>query len=542
MSAFVVFNTDPATRDLFEPEKLIPANGHSGLIKSWLRSFKYQVDARISSAPSIQLNGFSDLDKLLLDVAKPYFKYFASLLVHSQAILTLSNANSIIIHQERYPQNRKINQTQDKHNFMVGADWSEKNVGTNSISMALEEKNNILLNGFDHYSYSFQSYASAGSPIFNLNSGEVLGVVAVTSFHNCLNVHSLGMGAAMARLIEKELIIRLNSLRNGQQSNTGMKTLLFEKKSKNSGMEIVGENNLLRSALRNVEKIANTQLNLFLSGETGTGKEMFARYAHNTSNRAQAPFVAVNCAAIPKELVSSELFGYIDGAFTGASRRGHSGRFEQANRGTIFLDEIGDAPYEVQVGLLRVLEEKKVFRLGSAQGIPVDVRVISATSRDLNSMVKKKTFREDLYYRLTGFIIEIPPLRERGEDIILLAEYFINKYTAETSRNLRLDTKTRQRMLEYDWPGNIRELKNVVERMATLTETELLTQDLFYSCVPWKYEFYNIDDDDPDKNPEKDELINAIKEANGNITKVADMLSIARPTVYRRMKKFGMTI
>ena len=236
-----------------------------------------------------------------------------------------------------------------------------------------------------------------------------------------------------------------------------------------------------------------------------------------------------------KDLVSSELFGYIDGAFTGASRRGYSGRFEQADGGTLFLDEIGDASYEVQVGLLRVLEEKTILRLGSGRSTPVDVRVLAATSLDLTALINKGLFREDLYYRLAGLIIDIPALRDRGQDIVLLADYFLEKHKNTTVQNLVFDPKLKQSMLEYHWPGNIRELRNIVERMVALTESEILTRNLFIKCLQRRGERIKVAE-----TSDKEILINAIKQAKGNITRVSEFLAIDRTTVYRRMKKFGL--
>jgi formate hydrogenlyase transcriptional activator len=238
--------------------------------------------------------------------------------------------------------------------------------------------------------------------------------------------------------------------------------------------EIVGSSEGLRRVLLEVAKVAPTDSTVLIIGETGTGKELVARAIHKRSNRASRAFIRVNCAAIPQSLVASELFGHEKGAFTGALQR-RVGRFEAADGGTIFLDEIGDLPAETQVALLRVLQEREFERVGSSRPIPVDVRVLAATHRDLATEVKAGSFREDLFYRLNVFPVEIPPLRERREDVLLLVQYFIDRYANKSRKTIhRIDKDTLERFQSYGWPGNVRELQNVVERAVILTEDDSL--------------------------------------------------------------------
>jgi len=228
--------------------------------------------------------------------------------------------------------------------------------------------------------------------------------------------------------------------------------------------EILGQSEALRTVLEDVEQVADTDASVLVLGETGTGKELIARAIHARSKRRERPLVAVNCAAIPKDLVESELFGHEKGAFTGATAR-REGRFALADGGTIFLDELGELPPEIQVKLLRVLQEGEFEPVGSSRPCKVDVRVISATSRDLAAMRKAGTFREDLYYRLSVFPIRLPPLRERGEDVLLLAQAFAERFAQKMGRSVGpLSEGGRRRLLGYDWPGNVRELANVIER------------------------------------------------------------------------------
>jgi PAS domain S-box-containing protein len=241
--------------------------------------------------------------------------------------------------------------------------------------------------------------------------------------------------------------------------------------------EIVGTSPALQTVLSRISKVAPTDSTVLITGETGTGKELVARAIHRRSNRALRAFVSVNCAAIPRDLIASELFGHEKGAFTGALQR-RIGRFELAEGGTIFLDEVGELLPDTQVALLRVLQEREFERVGGRQPIHVDVRVVAATNRDLKAAVANGTFREDLYYRLNVFPLEMPPLRARRADIPLLVEYFIDRYGRKAGKNIRsVDKRTLQLLQSYPWPGNIRELQNIIERSVIVCETEIFTVD-----------------------------------------------------------------
>jgi formate hydrogenlyase transcriptional activator len=236
--------------------------------------------------------------------------------------------------------------------------------------------------------------------------------------------------------------------------------------------EIVGSSAALRAVLSRISKVAPTDSTVLITGETGTGKELVARAIHRRSRRSSCAFVSVNCAAIPRDLIPSELFGHEKGAFTGATQR-RIGRFELAGGGTIFLDEIGELPAETQIALLRVLQEHEFERVGGNRSIQTDVRVITATNRDLQTAINAGAFRSDLFYRLNVFPIEVPALRERSEDIPMLIEYFIDRYARKAGKNIQhVDKKTMELLQSYPWPGNIRELQNVVERSVILCETE----------------------------------------------------------------------
>jgi len=241
--------------------------------------------------------------------------------------------------------------------------------------------------------------------------------------------------------------------------------------------EIVGTSEPLRQVLAMVAKVSGTDSTVLITGETGTGKELIARAIHKRSPRAGRPFVSVNCGAIPPALVASELFGHEKGAFTGAVQR-RLGRFELAEGGTIFLDEAGDLPAETQVALLRVLQERSFERIGGTKPIPVDVRIVAATNRDLDKAIAENAFRLDLYYRLSVFPIQLPPLRERAQDIPLLVEYLAQKYAAKAGKRLTaISRRTIDLLTAYDWPGNIRELQNVIQRAVILSEDTLVVDE-----------------------------------------------------------------
>lgn len=235
---------------------------------------------------------------------------------------------------------------------------------------------------------------------------------------------------------------------------------------------IVGNSAALRVVMQQVNLVAPTDTTVLILGETGTGKELVARTLYERSSRSKRPFIRVNCAAIPASLIASELFGHEKGAFTGALQR-RLGRFEAANGGTIFLDEIGELPIETQITLLRVLQEREIERVGSSQSIPVDVRIVAATNRDLRTAVAEGTFRRDMYYRLNVFPIRMPSLRERSGDIPLLVEHLVQRYAAKAGKRFRsIASDTLESLQSYDWPGNIRELQNVIERAVILCAEE----------------------------------------------------------------------
>ena len=246
---------------------------------------------------------------------------------------------------------------------------------------------------------------------------------------------------------------------------------------------IVGESEAFRHSVQQASMVAGTNAAVLVRGENGTGKEVISKLIQENSERADKPFIKVNCAAIPESLMESELFGYEEGAFTGAKKGGSPGKFELANHGTIFLDEIGDIPMPMQAKLLRVLQENEITRVGGSEVRPIDVRVISATNQDLERLIKERKFRMDLYYRLNVVEIVVPPLRKRGNDVILLANLFLDEYNSRYGRDKKMDSSAYETLLTYSWPGNVRQLRNVIESTAILTAGDLITNEELTTIV-----------------------------------------------------------
>ncbi|GAX90711.1 sigma-54-dependent Fis family transcriptional regulator [Effusibacillus lacus] len=302
--------------------------------------------------------------------------------------------------------------------------------------------------------------------------------------------------------------------------------------------DIIGESKAVKDIINKSQMVAPTNVPVLLTGESGTGKERFAQAIHRASLRHRAPFLAINCGAIPKELMASELFGYEPGTFTGGNPKGKAGKFEEANGGTLFLDEIGEMPLDLQVFLLRVLQEKEVIRLGSSKPIPVDVRIIAATNQNLTKLIEEGKFRADLYYRLNVVGLHLPPLRERKEDIPLLCDHFIRRCANKYGKSVTgASAEVLSFFLEYHWPGNLREMENVIEHAVLFASGEWIQMtDLPHSLPP----AVSNEEETPLELEEKRMLAQLIRETNGNLSEVARRCKIARTTLYRKMQKYNM--
>ena len=311
--------------------------------------------------------------------------------------------------------------------------------------------------------------------------------------------------------------------------------------------EIVGDTHLMHRVCALIRLAAESDISVIISGETGTGKELVARAIHANSPRKGGPIVTVNCAAIPETLIESELFGHERGAFTGATTK-QTGKFEQANRGTIFFDEIGELQWGLQAKLLRALEDRHIQRVGGTVNIPTDVRVLTATNQDLEAAVEAGSFRKDLYYRIAAFPIGVPPLRDRREDIPLLANYFLKIFSESAMKSINaISEDALQLLTEYDFPGNVRELENVIERAVLLETTELLQSSSLPSKIssmkssPSILFFRDPTEIPPLKEVERQTLAHALKVMDNNVTKAAQALKIHQATLYRKLKLYQLS-
>ncbi len=305
--------------------------------------------------------------------------------------------------------------------------------------------------------------------------------------------------------------------------------------------KIVGRSKAMQHVMEIVASVAPKNVNILLTGETGSGKEMIANAIHYNSPRAAKPFIKVNCAAFSEGVLESELFGHERGAFTGAITR-RIGRFELADGGTIFLDEIGDISLSTQIKLLRVIQEKEFERVGGNETIKVDVRIIAATHQDLKMLIEEKRFREDLYYRLNVVYIELPSLRQRKDDIPLLASFFIHRFNEEKDYQIKgITNEAMQILLNYQWPGNVREMENAIESAMALAEKNIIEAKYLPSFLlltqPQNSNFYQIPQDYTFKEIEKEIISQALEKKGGNQTKTAKMLGIGRRTLQRKLKE-----
>ncbi|MBX5480350.1 MAG: sigma-54-dependent Fis family transcriptional regulator [Myxococcaceae bacterium] len=308
------------------------------------------------------------------------------------------------------------------------------------------------------------------------------------------------------------------------------------------GTEFIGQSQPMRRVFELLEKVAPSKASVAVSGESGTGKEVVARSLHNLSPRREKPFVAINCASIPATLMESEIFGHERGAFTGADQR-RAGVFELAHGGTLFLDEVGEIPIELQAKLLRVLEEGRLRRLGGKVEIEVDVRVVCATNRDLKAEIKKGNFREDLYFRLNVFQIALPPLRERREDIPLLVQHFVEKFNSDSGKRVKgVHPDAMELLKNHDWPGNIRELRNCVERAVILCDGEYLMKDHLppdmAGRAPEKASFklpFGLTLDVV----EREYILSSLERNSGNKARTAEMLGVSEKTLYNKLNRYA---
>jgi len=391
---------------------------------------------------------------------------------------------------------------------------------------------------------------SGNEGIFWLNeikkADPLLPVILITAYGDIeLAVKAIREGATdfIAKPWDPEkLIITLKNAYHLRRSGQEVKKLKNRQQQLTEDLErehrmFHGSSELMKRLLNTVSRVATTDANVLILGENGTGKEVIAREIHRQSNRSDHIFVGVDVASLSESLFESEMFGHVKGAFTDA-RDDRVGRFENAHEGSLFLDEIGNIPLPIQAKLLQVIQNRELIRVGDHTPIQIDIRLITATNRPLKKMVLEGTFREDLYYRLNTVAIEVPPLRERDEDIVMLGEIFLEQYSRKYNKpKLKLSNSALQKLRDYSWPGNVRELKHSMERAVIMGESTLLGPDdllLFDRNEPTGNHSFRLDD------VERQTIVRVLDKCRGNHSKAAQMLDISRTTLYAKLKKYGI--
>ena len=596
-----------------------------------------------------ELRSRLELNKDFLTIARDQIEELYQFVAGAGFAVNIADREGYILHVIG---DSPILETLHAGNCSPGYRWTEKDVGTSVISLALARQIPVQINDDEHFCKRGHGHTCSASPVFD-EKDEIIGVIAMSGDASQVHPHTLGMVITAARAIEnqlrimktsRELLLRNNYMnaiiesidsgvlaadKNGiitQINNQGRKILqwddsllgrsildlfgiqedwlklildgsgyedretflktpqrllhilitaqpIFDSEGKAQGIvvifheinrirklvnemagsqarfafeDILGTSREIQEAKKQAMLAAAGVSNVLLLGETGTGKELFAQAIHNQSIRKNHPFVAINCGAIPRELMESELFGYIGGAFTGARKGGRPGKLELASGGTVFLDEIGDMPLDMQVKLLRVLETGEVNRIGQHKAISIDLRIIAATHYDLKQEVEKGNFREDLFYRLNVLPIHIPPLRERKEDIIPLSRRFLNRCRVVLNKTQVEFSADAEKMLnQYDWPGNVRELENVVERAVNLVSGETIDSELFGLPISEKVS-KTVRPQRPAGTKladiERKTIEDILGEMNFNFSKASSALGITRATLYNKIKKYDIII
>lgn len=376
-----------------------------------------------------------------------------------------------------------------------------------------------------------------------------LAVVLITAYGDVEKaVKGIKMGAT--DFVQKpwqneKLLATIHSALNLTQSRREVDVLKTQQKHLSADIDqhyqnIIGHSPAMNKVFETIEKVAKTDANVLITGENGTGKELVARALHRRSDRSENVFISVDLGAITENLFESELFGHTKGAFTDA-KESRAGRFEIASGGTLFLDEIGNLPLQLQPKLLSAIENRKIMRVGSNKPIDIDIRLICATNEPIKEMVQNQTFRQDLLYRINTIEIQLPPLRERTEDIPLLADHFLKKYTNKYNKNIQtLSDPAINKLKKYQWPGNVRELQHSIERAVIMTDHSILQPEDFLLAAIDDEEPTMVFDDYNLEEVEKTVIRKALEKHNGNISKSADELGLSRASLYRRMDKYGL--
>ena len=561
-------NVDPEVMGLFDPEcrdyiRQGRERGVQGkIIESWQRSARMGLNPYHRNTPApVELSQFKrrlEQNLEIVELYQFYIRRFSGLLEQLGACSFVCDTDGHILSRAGYG---KVLHFFDNYSLSEGSSCCEKVIGTNAPSLALITREPVVVTADEHYTKTYHPAFCAASPILDENRN-LLGCVDITKFFDPhisdeLRKHLLNLTISLSDMIRNEVFLgRLiksspahstawggvpgspGVLRNGDTPDGGPRP---------SFSRIVGTSPLLVKAVQTARAYGRREGNILVLGETGTGKELFARAIHEEGPRRDGPFVAMNCAAIPLELAESELFGYERGAFTGAKSEGHPGKFETAHEGTIFLDEINSMPLPVQAKILRIVETKRVSRIGGKREIPVDARIIAASNRNLADDVAAGTFRKDLFYRLNVLPLRVPPLREMKEDFHELLTAFLRDAAKENGTPVkRISDGAMRRLVAYDWPGNVRELKNYVGYLGVTVEgAEILEHHLPPEILQGGGETTGtqampVESGDFDS-LERMFLVETMRKFQGNAVEAAKSLGISRSTLYRKLKKHRIT-
>jgi transcriptional regulator of acetoin/glycerol metabolism len=475
--------------------------------------------------PKADIEKLLNRNQVLIDVVSPFLRLITEITKETNFVFVLCDAAGNVIDIRG---NQEVVEQAKKSNFMIGANRSEK-AGTNAISMAISTGEPHQLMGPEHYNLHFHYWTCSSAPIHDLY-GNLIGVLTLSGHFSLKHTHTLGMVVSLAKAVEKELLYKERFVKKVKLHKP---TFTFD--------NIIGKSRRILEAIEIAKIASKTDTRIILEGESGTGKEMFAQAIHNASNRSNGPFIAVNCGAIPEQLIESELFGFEDGSFTGAKKGGKLGKFELANGGTLFLDEINSMSKNMQVKLLRVLQQNEITRVGGNDTIPIDVRVIGASNEPLEKLVKQNKFRDDLYYRLGVLTIEVPPLRKRLDDIPDLFIYLLKKVANQLNIKIPEYSQNIFKYLQsYHWPGNIRELENYIERAIVLSQGQRISIDHFPHKITEQILFNPNKELTTLESLERMSIKRALDISEGNISKTSKILGVTRKTLYKKMKDYNL--
>lgn len=464
-------------------------------------------------------------NQILIDVVSPFLRLITEITKETNFIFVLCDASGNLIDLRG---KQEVVEQAKKSNFMIGANRSEM-AGTNAISMVISTGEPHQLMGPEHYNVHFHQWTCSSAPIHDLN-GKLIGVLTLSGHFSLKHTHTLGMVISLAKAVEKELLYKERFVRKIKSHRPNF---TFD--------NIIGKSRGIQDAINLAKVSSKADTRIIIEGESGTGKEIFVQAIHNASYRSNGPFIAVNCGAIPEQLIESELFGYEDGSFTGAKKGGRPGKFELANGGTLFLDEINSMSKDMQVKLLRVLQQNELTRVGGHEPIPIDVRVIGASNEPLEKLMKQNQFRHDLYYRLGIITIEIPPLRNRLDDIPELFIHLLKKVSNQLNVNTPEYYPNIFKYLQtYHWPGNIRELENYIERAIVLSQGQRISIEHFPNKITEQILINSNVELTTLESLERISIKRALDMSEGNISKTSKILGITRKTLYKKIKDYNL--